>query len=474
MFVTITCMNISHIFTIFLKLSISNKSPAGLRKTFEELGPTFVKLGQLLSTRPDFVPKTYTEEFRKLLDHNETVPYSIIKTIIRRELNKEISEVFKKIEEDPISSASIGQVHRATLKNGKKVIIKILKPGVKEFIEQDTKILKLLSGSLQKIAFFKGIGIKKIIEEFSWWVNKEIDFQIEADRAKALATNLEGLKYIKVPAIYDEFSTSNLLVMDYIEGLTINDLFNLMEKEKEIDPNNIDLPFPVDFKTVISRMIECYIFKQILTDGFFHGDPHPANIILLPDNEFAMVDFGIMGILDKKEHSQVLMTILGIIEDDPKIILKVLTSITEKEFNRTEEFDITDAIAEELHKIHGGTLKDASIGDLMINIISVGRKYNLRWSQSMVLGMRAIALVEGICLKLIPKNSIVDFIKPHLRSYLAKDALNKFSEEELYSNLLKFMEFAQGLTNLKDIFGEKGLKVEVNDDRSMRGGGING
>jgi ubiquinone biosynthesis protein len=467
-------MNFSRLFTIFLKLSFSNKSPSGLRKTFEDLGPTFIKLGQLLSTRPDFVPKEYTEEFRKLLDQNEIIPYPIIKEIIKKELGKDISEVFRSIDQEAIASASIGQVHRAVLKNGNKVVIKILKPGVKECIVEDTKILKTLSGVLQKSSFFKGIGIKKIIEEFSWWINKEIDFQIEADRAKVLAKNLENLDYIIIPIPYENLTTNNLLVIDYINGLTINDLFNTMKAKNVTNPEDLTLPFPIDFGQVISRLIECYIFKQILTDGFFHGDPHPANLILLPDNQIAMVDFGIMGILDKKEHSQVLMTILGIVEDDPKIILNVLTSITEKELNRTDEFDITDVIAEELHKIHGGSLKDANIGELMINIISVGRKYNLRWSPSMVLGMRAIALIEGVCRRLGPKTSIVEFIKPHLRSYLTKDALNKFSEEEVYANLLKFMEFTQGLTNLKDIFGEKGLKVEVNEDKAVRGGDTNG
>lgn len=467
-------MNVSRIFTIFFKLSISNKSPSGLRKTFEDLGPTFIKLGQLLSTRPDFVPREYAEEFRKLLDQNDVIPYLVIKEIIKQELNKEISQVFKSIDPEPIASASIGQVHKAVLKNGKKVVIKVLKPGVKDSIIEDSKILKILSGVLQKSPFFKGIGIKKVIEEFSWWINKEIDFLIEADRAKVLAKNLESLDYIQIPLPYDEFSTSNLLVIDYVNGLTINDLLNTMEVKNIVDPKELELPFPIDFNQVISNLIECYIFKQILTDGFFHGDPHPANLILLPDNQIAMVDFGIMGILDKKEHSQVLMTILGIVEDDPKIILNVLTSITEKELNRTDEFDITDAITQELHKIHGGSLKDANIGELMVNIISVGRKYNLRWSPSMVLGMRAIALVEGVCRRLGPKDSIVDFIKPHLRKYLASDALHKFSEDELFANLLKFMEFTQGLTNLKDIFGEKGLKVEVNEGKKMRGGENNG
>lgn len=444
---------IRRLLAIFFRLTTTDKSPRGLRETFEELGPTFVKLGQLLSTRPDIVPKEYSEEFRKLLDKNKPIQFGTVKHIIEREIRKNIFQVFKRIDKISISSASIGQVHKAILKNGEKVVIKVRKPGVKKHIEKDIQLLKILSGILCRFSFFKSIGLKKIIEEFSWCIHRELNFETEANQAKLLAKNLEYFDYITIPHVYNEFSTEQLLVLEYIEGITMNEVFDRIEKKHTTDMSKLDLPFTVNPKKIISEMLECYIFKQILQDGLFHGDPHPANIILMPDDKFALVDFGIMGVLDKKEHSQILMTILGIIEDDPKIVLDVLTSITEREFSKKEELDVSDAIAFELHKIHGGTLKEATIGELMLNIISIGRTYNLHWSPSMVLGMRAIALVEGIGFRLIPDASIVEFVKPHLRTYLIKEVLHRFSPEEIYINLL---QLSRVLQNLKMKIEEKG------------------
>ena len=451
---------------IFFKLVASEKTPEGLRLTFEELGPTFVKLGQLLSARPDLVPRSYTEEFRKLLDHEDPVPYSIIEKILQEELGtKKVLDIFQTIDKKPISSASIGQVHVATLKHKEKVAVKVRRPDIKELIEQDSKILSLLAGLLERFSFFKGLGIKRIVNEFSWWISKELDFRIEAEKSKTLAVNLKEFEFIKIPKIYDSFTSERVLVAEYMNGITVNEVLNMMKEQKITDPGKLKLPFKINFDRLVSDMIECYVFKQMLSDGFFHGDPHPANLIFLPGDRIGLVDFGITAVLDKKEHNQVLMTILSIIENDPKMLLSVLTAIAEKEFTKKEELEITDAISEELHKIHGGTLKEASIGELILNIISLGRKYNLHWSPGIVLGMRAIALIEGIGLRLVPNDSIIERLKPYIRKYLAKEALHKLSEEELYKNILKILEFSQEASNLKDLISDKGIKVVVNDGK---------
>jgi ubiquinone biosynthesis protein len=458
---------VGRFFLITYKLIVFKKTPSGLRSVFEDLGPTFIKLGQLLSSRPDFIPKEYSEELRKLLDQGHPIPFAVIKQIIREELGNDGQKIFKQIEEKPISSASIGQVHQAVLKNNDKVVIKVRRPDIKEIIARDTKILRFLTYLLSHFSFFQGIGLKKIIDEFIEWIEKELDFRMELERGRTLANNLKNLDFIKIPNMYSQYSTEKILVSEYIEGITVNEILNQIQTETQVDLKSLKLPFPIDFPKVISEMIECYVFKQILTDGFFHGDPHPANLILMPENRIALVDFGIMAVLDKREHSQALMVILSIVEDDPKMLLNVLTTIAEKRFTRKDEMDMTDSLSEELHRLHGGTLREASIGELILNILSLGRKYNLHWSPGIILGMRAVALIEGIGLRLVPNGSIVNYIKPHMRKYLASEAIRSLSEVEIYKKILDVMEFSKRLSDLKDIISEKGIKVVVEDENKL-------
>ncbi len=442
-------------------LIFCDKTPVGLRKTFEKLGPTFIKLGQLLSARPDFIPKAYTEEFRKLLDKELEVDYSEIKTILEVELGEGKLADFISIDEHPISSASIGQVHVGVLKNKKKVAIKVMKPGIKKYIQADTKILLKIADFLSLSQFFRSISIKKVIQEYSLWISRELDFNAEAQRAIKLSENLEKYEHFVIPKVYREYTTEKVLVLEYLDGITVNEILNQMQNNKVDDPKKIKLPFKVDYEVLVSQVIDCYVFKQILTDSYFHGDPHPANILVLPGNKIGLVDFGIMGTLDQKEHNQILMVLLGIVEDDPTRLLHVMAAISEKEFTRKESLEVADTISEELHKMHAGNLRDATIGEMILNIITVGRNYNLHWSPGIILGLRAIAIIEGIGLRVIPNASLIELIKPHLRKYLAHVAVSQFSEDEIYKGMLKLMEFGRAMENVGDLFGDKGLKVEV-------------
>ena len=343
--------NLKRFFFIVYRLISFKKTPVGLRSTFEDLGPTFIKLGQLLASRPDFIPKEYAEELRKLLDQERSVSFTLIEKTIREELGSNVDDIFREIDPVPVSSASIGQVHEAILDSGEKVIVKVRKPGIELVIGQDIKILRFLMNFLRRFNSFRDLGVEKILKEFFWWIEKELDLRMEMERGQTLTNNLKDLAFIKIPKMYKQYSTEKILVAEYVEGITVNEVLNEIKKQNITDLKDLKLPFPIDFPKVISEMIECYIFKQILTDGFFHGDPHPANLILLPKNRIALVDFGIMAVLDKSEHAEVLMVILSIIEDDPKILLHVLTSIAEKELTRKDELEITDSLSEELHRL---------------------------------------------------------------------------------------------------------------------------
>lgn len=448
--------------TILSSLIRTGRSPSSLRQTFETLGPTFVKLGQLISSRPDMFPREYTQEFRKLLDHGEVVPFQEVWQIIRKNLNKDPSEVFLSIDEVPISSASIGQVHKARLKNKKLVAIKVRRPGIKDLIDADTKILSSLTKLLNFIPSFKAGEMDKIIEEFSYWIENELDFRTETYHAQKLTANLKSYSYVEIPQVYEQYSTEEIMVSSYQEGITLNQIIDAMQAQNVTDPQNLKISLKTDYKLVTSRLLECYIFKQILEDGFFHGDPHPANIILLPDSRLAFVDFGIMGSLDQNEHREALMLILSLVDNDPRTLLKALATISEKTFTKRDELEIIDKLSKELHRIHGSDLEHATLmGELGMNIISLGRKYHLHWSPGVIDCLRAIALLEGAALRLVPHASMVELVKPHMRKFLAKQALKKFSEKELYKTVFDWMQLTEKIGSISDIIGDNGIKVET-------------
>ena len=318
-----------------------------------------------------------------------------------------------------------------------------------------------LATLINLLPFFNRMNFKKITTEFSLWIFKELDFRAESERAKILARNLESYKNFVIPEVHDELTTEELLTLEFIDGITVNEILNKMAAQKITNPDLLDLPFKIDYQELCSEMIDCYIFKQILTDGYFHADPHPANIIILPENKISLVDFGIMATLDKREHTQILMSILGIMDNDPEKILHVLTSISEKELTKQEQMDLVDAISEELHQMHGGTWKDASIGELMLSVLSLGQNYNIHWSPGVVLGIKAIILIEGIALRVVPDESVIELIKPHLRKFLLNEAKSKFSEESLYKNVLNMIELSDKFGDIGELIGKKGFKVEV-------------
>jgi ubiquinone biosynthesis protein len=253
-----------------------------LRLTLERLGPTFIKFGQVLSVRPDLIPKSYIKELENLQDKVPPFPCAIAKQQIKKELGKDINDIFSTFEKKPIASASISQVHKATLKNNKKVAVKIQRPDVRKIMETDIEIMfyvaKLLEKHIPKIKKYHPI---QVIEEFSKWTKKELDFKREAINAKRFARNFSTSKTVKIPEIYDEFTTDKLMVMEFIDGIELHNIKQIKSKK-------------INLKPLIENGFDA-ILTQVFIHGFFHADPHPGNLIITNDKKIAFVDFGIVG-----------------------------------------------------------------------------------------------------------------------------------------------------------------------------------
>jgi len=303
-------------FTNMLKSRLKGKQEVKhevrLRRTLERLGPTFIKFGQVLSIRPDLVPKDYCRELEKLQDKVPEFAFEEVISIVEGGLGKKIHEIFSHFEKKPIASASISQVHAATLKTGEKVAVKVQRPDVKKLMETDIEIMlyfaSLIERHIEKAKRFKP---SKIVNEFKEWTEKELDFRLEARNAKRFKENFKGSKTVYIPKVYDELTTEKVLVLEFIEGIDLHDLSQIKKRK-------------INFNEIIKNGFDA-IFTQVFVHGIFHADPHPGNIIILKNNSIAFIDFGIVGYFDEKLKNKSVDLLYGIVEKDEDSV-KIMSS----------------------------------------------------------------------------------------------------------------------------------------------------
>ncbi len=306
------------------------------------MGPTYVKLGQLLSTRPDLLPPPYLEALATLQEDVEVVEYSEIETIFKEELGERISKAFASFETEPLASASIGQVHRAVLHSGKKVAVKIQRPGIRKRFIEDLDTLMSITEKMESYSkTARNYAVHSVIEELRYILLKELDYRLEAQNLATLKQNLKEFENIFIPAPIKDYCSSRVLTMEFVEGGKITRVSPL----KRLD---------VSFEPLVDELIKGYL-KQIIVDGFAHADPHPGNVYLTPDNKIALMDLGmvakfsnemqeiilkLMIALSNYDGSRVADIILGISEYDPK---KDLANFKKDVIRKTQENENTRA-----------------------------------------------------------------------------------------------------------------------------------
>lgn len=372
-----------------------------LRLVFEELGPTFIKMGQILSTRSDIFPVEFVRELEKLQDDVPPFPFAELKEIIERELGKNLHEIYSKFDENPLAAASIAQVHRAQLISGEEVIVKVQRPGIRKIIEVDLEILFHMSTLMEK--YVEEIGVHrptKIVEEFARNIEKEINFKIEAANMARFAKQFEGNNTIYVPRCFTSTSTERVITMEYVDGVKVSDIPQLEGKG-------------LDLKLIASRGTEL-LLEQIFRHGFFHGDPHPGNVCIMPGNVICYLDFGIMGTITKKPRNNFADVLYGYAARDETMIASAILKIVEweREPNRAAlERDLSAFMESHLYK----PLKEIRLGDLLKKFLLLFSNHNLRLPSDMFLVVKAIAEAEGIGLMLDPDFDMSEKVKPFVR-----------------------------------------------------------
>lgn len=378
--------------------------PVQLRKAFEELGGAYLKLGQLLSLRSDLVPQDYCDEFQKLLDKVPPVPFTQVKKVIEEELKKPINDVFASIDSKPVGSASVAQVHRATLKNKKEVVVKVQRPQVHKDFESDINILRYFAHKLEKKMPNIGCSPSLIVDEFERYTKDELNFTHEARNITELCNTCNGsrnkcaicggkegkcaicLGYIIVPEVEWGLTTKKIVVMEYLDGIKLSEL-----KGKKL---------PVSRKTIVKRLADA-MTVQVFEKGTFHADLHPGNAIVMSNGKIGLIDFGIVGHLTKKLRAQGLKLYASLVDRDVDKVVDTLFELgfaTEKTNRRALERDVQQVITQ----FYGTTLREARPTQMLYQLTTTSAKHNLRLPVDIVLLGKGLVTFEGTAARIDP------------------------------------------------------------------------
>lgn len=394
----------------FKKQEFKNKNlPAKLRVAMEELGGTFIKLGQLLSLRPDLIPQEYCDEFSKLQDDVKPFEYEDVKNIVEEELRKPLNKVFKKFDKKPLAAASVGQVHFAILKTGEKVAVKVQRPKMDEIFKTDVDILYHIASLIERyMPEIREYNPKGIVEEFERYTRRELDYRTEAKNIDVFYQNFKDNKKIKIPKVYWEHTTKRVLIMEYIEGSKLGE--DNISKEKR--------------KRVVKIVTDCFI-KQIMDYGFFHADPHPGNIFLMKNGKVALLDYGIVGRIEPRTRREVENMLIALINRDTNLLANSIleVGIVEKE---TDTEKLERDLAEHLGEYYNLSLKQTSISNFFYDAFTLARKYRMKFPTNFVLLIKAMATTEGFDKKYYPEFNFVKACEPAVKRAMKKRTSPKY------------------------------------------------
>ena len=373
------------------------KTPVGirLRRAFEDLGPTFVKLGQLLATRSDFLPADVVRELEKLVDEVRPVSFETVKGVLREEYG-DYARIFKHIEEKPLASASIAQVHRATLHNGKRVIVKVQRPDISQKIDADLQILLDSAGFLEsnfpESRFYNPTAI---MQDFAKNLRRELDFLHESRNAIKFRKNFEGDEDVFVPEVYPEYCTRKVLVEEYVEGIRLLQIqpFSLQRRKKIIEEGARSL------------------VKQVLVHGFFQADPHYGNIIVMKNDKIGIVDFGMMGYIDAQTRETTTDFFVALIEKDTEKLVDYFlgVGVLPKDVNLPAFREDLGEVIEQYYNI---PISQMHLDEVIRDLTEIIREYKVRMHPKSMLLMRMLVTLEGIGRKLYPQFNTIEVAKP--------------------------------------------------------------
>jgi len=379
--------------------------PERVRHTLEELGPTYIKLGQILSTRPDLLPPDYIEELSRLLDAAPPVPSDEILAELERELGAPAQDIFDQFETAPIAAASIGQAHRAVLKNGENVIVKVQRPGIERVVEADLDLMARQARFLEnRLAIARDYGLTAILDEFSRTLRDELDYTNEGRNADRLRHNLQQDPRVLVPQVYWDLTTRRVITLQELRGLKLLDL-ELLKAEG------------YDLSAIAEVIVDVYL-KQVFVDGFFHADPHPANILVCGE-QIAFVDFGMIGYLTPGTKDLMADLLVSLSDQDVDQVAQTVIRLGAMA-RPTDVSGLHKDIQRLFVRYYGLTLEEVRLDESLNDVMTLAFRHRIHLPADLAMLARTVAVLEGVALTLDPGFVLVEKARPFVMQLISE------------------------------------------------------
>ena len=408
-------------------------APQRLRLAMEELGPTFIKLGQLLSTRADIIPAPFIEEFTHLQDSVPTIPFEEIRAKIEHELGVPIWKKFAYVDRKAIAAASIAQVHRARLISGEDVVVKVRRPGATDMVETDIDLLMgwalLLERHMARSDIYDPVAV---VREFAYTIRREMDLSREGHAIETIRDNFVGDPTLYFPRVYWEATAKGVLTIEYVDGIKVSDL-------PAIDAAGLD-------RREIARRGAVAFLKMVLDHGFFHADPHPGNVMILPDNVICLLDYGMMGRLDPAIKRYLADVLVAMIDRDLDGLVDLITSTGSGEVNENLNVSaLRRALADFIDSYLDIPLKEIEVGRMLLEFIDLISTHRIKLQPDLTMLVKVLVVVEGMGRELDPQFDMVGHLRPFLEKALIEKRSPLRMARELERGLEAYLQLARNL-----------------------------
>ncbi len=423
-----------------------------LAEDLKAMGPTYVKLGQLLSTRPDLLPPHFMKALATLQDDVEVVDYQVIEQIFREEIGVRISKAFASFEKEPLASASIGQVHKAVMHSGRVVAVKIQRPGIRKRFIEDLDALMALSEKAEKFSeTARNYAVHDVIEELRYILLKELDYTLEAQNLSTLKSNLQDFPNIFIPAPINDYCSSRVLTMEFVEGGKITKISPLKRLEVNLEP-------------LVDDLVKAYL-NQIIVDGFAHADPHPGNVYLTPDTKIALMDLGMVAKFSDELQETILKLMIGLSNYDSARVTNILLSISTYNENDVDLDLFRKMIARKVQESENQKAKDLQTGRTIIEINQIAAKEGIQIPVELNILGKILLNMDQIVAHLSPEYDMHNTVKEYVHLLMQKRMKDNLKPANLMELFLEMKELTENLpfrlNKFTENLAENKIRVKV-------------
>ena len=402
-----------------------------IRLVLEELGPTFIKLGQILSTRPDLIPEEWAEELKKLQDRCSNVSFSAIYEVLEQEFPGTLDTIFSSIEERPLAAASLAQVHRARLVDDSEVVIKVLRPGSRKMVEEDMTLLEGMAQLAEQYFSDLGYSPTGVAKEFSRELLKELNMVYEGQATDRLRRYFEQDSTVYFPKVYWQATTRNVLTLEEIKGRLLSTL----------DPDALTSE---ERRNIVARGTDA-VFAQCLQYGFFHADPHPGNIILKYDNSICFIDCGLTGQLDRQTTEHLIDLVAGVIQGNVDKLCRVVIELTDVDPVITDRRDFRSDVQHLISHFQSADLAHIDIASLLSNFFGTLRRYRIKCPGDLILLTKALTTIEGVAEQFDPSFDVLSHVEPRIQKVVISRYGFSAVKDRMQKTLTDYLELFEDL-----------------------------